>query len=240
MGTPFPAGQSNLAVQRLDPTVREPLERAGKEVDHERGSLLFSRATPLKHVYFPYSGMISIVVSLTDGSRIETHTIGREGIVGVPFFQRPRIVGNMEALCQMPSRGLRVPVDDFRKLVEESETLAELTEEFNQLVIGQIAQSAACNRLHQLDERLARWLLHAHDRAGSDELPLTHELLAEMLGVRRETISLALGSLERAGVLGHRRGHVSIEDRAGLERVACECYAVIRAELDLLLRLEIP
>jgi CRP-like cAMP-binding protein len=141
------------------------------------------------------------------------------------------LLPNLEAFCQMPGDGLGVPLDDFTNLMDKHDDLVTMVDRFVQLVIGQMSQSAACNRLHPLEERLAKWLLHAHDRAGDDELPLTHEFLSEMLGVRRETVTLAVARLEETGLVGHRRGHISVEDRPGLERASCECYEIVRAEI---------
>jgi CRP-like cAMP-binding protein len=233
---PFPSGADNLLLRRLDEPMMAALHRVGTQRSLARGDVLFGSSKPFSSVFFPTSGMISVVIVMRDGARIETHTIGREGFVGGPFVRpRRQFVQNLEALCQMPSEGMSVDVDAFARFVAEDETLAAIVDQFNQLIVGQIAQSAACNRLHQLEERLARWLLHAHDRSGTAELPLTHEFLSEMLGVRRETVSLAVGKLEDSGVVGHRRGHISIEDRGGLEARSCECYSVIRSELDALI-----
>lgn len=232
MAAPYAYPGQNLILGSLDGDVRDAVTEAGTMLSLERGDPIFGGPKPFRFVFFPTSGMISVVVAMRDGSRIETHTIGREGLVGAPFIRQGQtLLPNLEAFCQMPGDGLAVPVEDFTILMDKHEELSTMVDRFVQLVIGQMSQSAACNRLHPLEERLAKWLLHAHDRAGQDELPLTHEFLSEMLGVRRETVSLAVARLEESGLVGHRRGHISVEDRRGLERASCECYAIVRGEI---------
>jgi CRP-like cAMP-binding protein len=233
MGDPWGWAGESLILRSLAPAVRSDLERAATEVSLKRGDSVFDGKQPIRFVLLPTSGMISLVTTMRDGSRIETHTVGREGIVGAPFIrQRRALLPNLEAVCQMPGDGLNIPVETFAALMERHAELSDLVDRFVHCVIGQMGQSAACNRLHPLEERLAKWLLHAHDRSGTGELPLTHEFLADMLGVRRETVTIAVARLEEEGLVGHRRGHLSVDNRAGLEGASCECYAIVRAEID--------
>jgi CRP-like cAMP-binding protein len=233
MSDPWGWNGESLILRSLSKGIRDEIESEATLVSFQRGEPVFDAQHPFKTVLLPTSGMISLVTTMRDGSKIETHTVGREGIVGGPFVRlRQALLPNLEAFCQMPGDGLGVPIDDFASLMERNAELSDLVDRYTQCVIGQMGQSAACNRLHPLEERLAKWLLHAHDRSGTDELPLTHEFLAEMLGVRRETVTIAVARFEEKGIVGHRRGHLSIEDRGALQAAACECYAIVRGEID--------
>jgi CRP-like cAMP-binding protein len=193
-------------------------------------TVLFEPGDPINRVYFPTNGVISLVTPLHDGAIVEVATIGNEGIVGVPIAP----VGGLSvrAITQVAGRGLRVDTRVFLEWYERSHAFRTLVDRYTQALFGQIAQAAACNRLHSSEERLSRWLLMSQDRVGSDDFMITQEFLGQMLGARRSTVSVSAGILQRAGLIKYTRGHVTIVDRHGLEAVACECYAVIKAELD--------
>jgi CRP-like cAMP-binding protein len=181
---------------------------------------------PIKHVYFPETAVISLV-TLLDSGPIEAITIGNDGFVGLPVVHGPGAT-NTRAMCQMPGRAWRLTAEEFRKLWAEMPELELALDRYSQFVIETISQSAACNRIHVIEERCARWLLMSHDRVAGDEIPLTQEFLAQMLGVRRPGVTVAIGILERAGLIAHARGRIQVIDRQGLEAASCECYQAIR------------
>jgi hypothetical protein len=181
---------------------------------------------PIRNVYFPETAVISLVTLLDAGS-IEAITIGNDGFVGLPVYHGPGETVT-RANCQMPGTSWRMSAADFMKLLPEMPELARALDRYSQLVIETISQSAACNRVHVIEERCARWLLMSQDRVASDEIPLTQEFLAQMLGVRRPGVTVAIGILERAGLIAHGRGRITVTDRKGLEAASCECYAAIK------------
>lgn len=189
--------------------------------------VIYEPHAPITHVYFPQSGMLSLILPLADGGTVEVGMVGREGIGGVPAVLG---VETMPTRCivQLEVRAHKMCVPALRRQAREARTLHTLLKRYTQVLFDQIAQGAACNRRHTLERRCARWLLMSHDRAESDVFPLTQEFLAYMLGVHRPAVATALGTLRRAGLIGSMRGGIRITDRAGLERAACECYATIR------------
>jgi CRP-like cAMP-binding protein len=195
---------------------------------------VFEADHPSEYVYFPLSGVISIHTRMREGMAVEIATVGREGMVGLEIFLGGGPT-HASAFCQVPGRALRVDAASFRRAVRDSEPLTALLLRYVQAVLGQISQSAACNRVHSMEERCARWLLMTHDRMNGDRFDLTQEFLAEMLGVRRPSVSVAASILQRAGLIRYSRGRVEVIDRAGLESAACECYGVIAREYDRLI-----
>lgn len=195
---------------------------------------LFEPHRPVEHVWFPLDGMISLVVILEEGASAEIATIGNEGIVGLPVFLDAGSIP-VQAISQVHGRALRMSAAAFRAQVPEGSTLHGVLHLYVQALFTQVAQTAACNRFHSVDKRCARWLLQTHDRVGEDEFGLTQEFLAEMIGVRRASVSTTAAHLRRDGLIQYRRGRIRILDRRGLEQCACECYKIIRAEYDRLL-----
>jgi CRP-like cAMP-binding protein len=169
---------------------------------------------------------------MDDGSSVEIGTVGREGFVGVPVLLEGGYTSEHQAITQIGGTTVRVAAPDFRQLVNELPALRTMLHRYTLALLAQIAQASACNRLHTLDQRCARWLLMTHDRVGRDEFPLTQDFLAQMLGVRRAGVNEAQQQLSNAGVISYVRGNVTILDRAGLEHKSCECYQLIRAEHD--------
>jgi CRP-like cAMP-binding protein len=194
-------------------------------------TVLFEPGGAVDAVYFPTDGVISLVTPLHTGAIVEVATIGNEGVVGVPVVQ-PLTSFAVRAITQVAGHGLRMATSVFSEWVANSRPFQTLIDRYTQALFGQIAQAAACNRLHSSEERLSRWLLMSRDRVGSDRFTITQEFLAQMLGARRSTVSVSAGILQRAGLIRYARGHVTIVDGDGLEAVSCECYAVIKAELD--------
>ena len=193
-------------------------------------TVLFEPGAPIDALYFPTDGVISLVTPLHDGAIVEVATIGNEGIVGVPLVPPGGLA--VRAISQVAGHSLRIGAPSFLTLFERLSTFQALVDKYTQALFGQISQAAACNRLHSSEERLSRWLLMSHDRVGSDQFMITQEFLGQMLGARRSTVSVSAGILQRAGLIRYVRGNVTIVDRAGLEAVSCECYSVIRSELE--------
>jgi CRP-like cAMP-binding protein len=206
------------------------LREAATDITLNVRTVLFEPGGPIDAVYFPTDGVVSLVTPLNDGDIVEVATIGNEGIVGVPLVPLGGLA--VRAIVQVAGHGLLLDAAIFLDLLERSRALQTLVERYTQALFGQIAQAAACNRLHSSEERLSRWLLMSQDRVESDNFMITQEFLGQMLGARRSTVSVSAGILQRAGLIRYTRGHVTIVDREGLEAVSCECYAVIRAELD--------
>ena len=200
--------------------------------------VLFDVDRPIEHVYFPEAVVVSVLSVMADGSAVETATIGHEGMVGLPVFLATDQM-SAQAFCQVPGAALRMSSDAFRRAVERSRALTHVMHRYTQALFGFVAQNSACNRLHSMPERCARWLLHTHDRVGADEgrndFSLTHQFLSQMLGVRRATVTEGMRVLHAAGAVSYVRGRVVVRDRAALEEASCECYAVIVREFDRLL-----
>ncbi|MBV9973721.1 MAG: Crp/Fnr family transcriptional regulator [Candidatus Eremiobacteraeota bacterium] len=185
----------------------------------------------LRDVYFPLTAVASNIVLMENGSAVEASTVGREGMVGAPAALGTDRTAT-KVICQVPGEVARMRVDDFRRCLRMLPRFCDAATRFNVFLLNVSAQSAACNRLHNVEKRLARWLLMTHDRILGDDLPLTHELLSIMLGVNRPAVTLAIRTLREAGLITRRRGMISIENRPLLEKASCECYDVVAAELD--------
>lgn len=192
---------------------------------------LYEDGAPVSDVYFPIDCVVSVVTTMKDGSAIETATVGDEGMCGAQTaLGTQEIFGRW--FCQIPGRAYKMSVADFLGGYESDEGWRLAVGRYLQAVIDVLSQSVACNRLHLVSERCARWLLMTADRVHSPDFPLTHEALATMLGVRRAGVSVAAAGLQAAGYLSYRRGRFHMIDPAGLESAACECYAVTRSIYD--------
>lgn len=190
---------------------------------------------PIRSVYFPVTAVASHLTSMDDGSGVEIATVGNEGMVGAQVFLGTRTVGSRDfAQVQVPGDLLVFEADVFREEAQDGEFHGVL-ERYVQAYLRQVSQQVACNGLHNVEERCSRWILLTHDRVGGDEFPLTQEFLSQMLGVRRASVTVAAGTLQKAGFIRFRHGRVSILDRRGLEEASCECYRVLREEFDRLL-----
>jgi CRP-like cAMP-binding protein len=210
--------------------------RPGLEpVELEARQLLYRAQAPIPAVHFLESGIVSQVARLERGGAIEIGIIGREGMVGLPLALGAASSPD-EALVQVKCRALRMDAGEFRRELDRSPALLAQVLRFECAFHAQVAQTAACNGRHAVEQRLTRWLLMARDRLDTDDLPLTQELLSTMLGVRRASVTTAVGILQRAGAIDFIRGHVVILDRHELERISCECYAAVRREYLLLQR----
>ncbi len=182
-----------------------------------------------EHAYFMEEGLASVVLTLANGDTVEVGVIGIDGVVGIPVLLGADTVPG-ETFIQVEGSGYRIDAQLLKAEFERSGQLRSHLQKYVLASMVQSAQNSACNRLHTISERLARWLLTCHDRIQSDHMPLTHEFLGQMLGAPRTTVTLAAGMLHEAGLIDYTRGHVTIKNREGLEHVACECYGTVRNE----------
>ena len=196
--------------------------------------LVYDSNQELAYVYFPLDGVFSVVTILDQEGPIAVATVGNEGFLGLPVLLGGDSTPG-RAFCQMPGETLRMRSQRFRDHLSREAPLRDVLLRYTQAYLTLISQSAACNRVHAVDERLACWLLTTHDRLGRDEFPLTQEFIGMMLGVSRGSVNTAASALQRAGLIHCQRGRITLTDRAGLESAACMCYAVIRREFDRLL-----
>jgi CRP-like cAMP-binding protein len=198
--------------------------------------VLHAPGEPIEAVYFPETGWASMLAYLESGDAAEVGLVGYEGMIGLPV-----LLGadrdDIEAMVQAPGTALRMDAEAFREELERIPAFRTLLLRYALVHHGQVARTAACNGRHQIDQRLARWLLMAHDRASGGDFPMTHEFLSMMLGVRRAGITVAAGALQKAGFIRYERGSIEVTDRPGLESAACECYGVVRRAQDQLLGL---
>jgi len=198
---------------------------------------IFERDRPLDFVYYPESGVESIVAYVDESEMIEVATVGKEGFVGVPIvFGAEFMVGL--CFCQIPGPALRMPAVDFKRLMKSLPEFSKLMFSYTNSLFNQTAQNAACNRSHNIEERCARWLLLCHDRMDRRNFPLTQEFLGQMLGVRRPAVSVAASTLQKAGLISYVRGIVTVTDRDGLEAASCSCYRIVRASFERVLGID--
>jgi CRP-like cAMP-binding protein len=197
--------------------------------------VLYKQGERIQQVYFPSGGALSLIKQMQDGQVAEVATIGNEGMVGTSaFFGETESAG--EVIVQVPNgHGVVMSVEAFTMEMSLRGRFYNLVIRYYQAFVNQVMQTTVCNALHSAEERGCRWLLMTHDRVGKDEFPLTHEFTAAMLGVRRPTVTLIAGSLQRAGLIDYRRGHVRILNRQGLQDASCECYETVKASFRRLL-----
>jgi CRP-like cAMP-binding protein len=196
-------------------------------VDLPLRATLCAAEAPIEQVHFPESGMVSLVAELEEGTRQEVGIVGREGMVGTPLvFGVESAFTDM--MVQLPGSALRIGAAAFRRELDESPPFRALMLRYCEAANSQIAQTAACNGRHGLEQRLARWLLMAHDRFEDDALPLTQDFLAIMLGVHRPSITITAGILQRSGLIRYANGLITVLDRRSLEAASCECYAIVQ------------
>jgi CRP-like cAMP-binding protein len=189
---------------------------------------------PIEHVYFVHHGVASLMAPMKDGLPVEIATVGPEGMVGLPVFLSADRVAH-RSFMQVSGQGARIAAPAFRQIIERCPTLHERLLRYTLGLLNQVGQNAACNRAHSIEERCCRWLLMTHDRVQARSFELTQEFLAQMLGVRRPSVSIAAGMLAKAGFITYVRGQMTILDRDGMEAAACECYRIIADEFTRLL-----
>jgi CRP-like cAMP-binding protein len=214
----LPARETDMLFPKL-----EYMRLNNNHVLHEHGDTL-------KSAYFPNSGLISILSVCPDGKSVEVGLVGKEGFIGWPLIAGFR-TAHTRAIVQIEGSVFRIGSESLLEILSQSPTLERRLQQFAQILAMQVTQIAACNRLHEVTERLARWLLMSADRIGSTSVPLTQELIAQMLGTRRSSVTVAAGMLQRAGLISHSRGDVQIVDRPKLEEAACECYGIMQRQI---------
>src|SRR5450631_2826868 len=185
----------------------------------------------LKHAYFPEGAVLSLLTVLENGSAVETANIGREGAFGLFAAMYSRVSFN-RCLVQFEGGMVRCPIDFLQSEFEHSEQVRNLFVSYSETLLSQVQQTVACNAMHTTEERICRWLLMMHDRAGGEALPYTHEFLSHMLGANRKSVTLAAQSLQMAGLISYRRGTIQVLNRTGMENASCECYAIVKERFD--------
>ena len=212
----------------------ERLTANAELITMQLGDILYEPGVKLRHVYFPTTAIVSLLYVMEDGASAEIAVVGNEGILGISLFMGGDTTPS-RAIVQSAGHGIRVKAGLLKSEFERFGATMHLLLRYTQALITQMAQTAVCNRYHSIDQQLCRWLLLSLDRLAANELVMTQELIANMLGVRREGVTEAAGKLQDAGLIHYRRGHIAVLDRAGLERRACECYRVVKTETDRLL-----
>jgi len=226
--------RQNLLLAALPDEEWERWSNQLEPVDMPLGNVLYESGHKLTHVYFPTTALVSILYVMEDGASAEIAIVGFEGIVGVSLFMGGDTTPS-QAVVQSAGKGYRLKAHLLLQEFNRAGPVLHLLLRYTQALITQMSQTAVCNRHHTLDQQLCRWLLLSLDRLKSNELVMTQELIANMLGVRREGVTEAAGHLQDAGLISYHRGHIKVLDRAGLEHRTCECYAVVKKEYDRLL-----
>ncbi len=220
----------NLILLGLPPKERDMLYPKLELMRLNTHHVLHEPGDSLKSAYFCNSGLISILSVFPDGKMVEVGLVGKEGFIGLPLVAGFR-TAHTRAIAQIDASAFRVDAEALRVLLRQCPKLELSLQQFSQMMAVQVTQIAACNRLHEVNERLARWLLMSADRVESNSLPLTQEFLAQMLGTRRSSVTVAAGMLQKAGLIDHSRGDVRIVDRPRLEEAACDCYQLMRSQI---------
>ncbi len=236
----LPARNRLLAALRTaDPAAEVQLRSGLEPVDLKAHAKVMRPDRPIRHVYFPETGVLSVLQQMRNGSTVAVNLVGSDGMVGLGAYLGA-LTHPMEAICQAPGGFLRMGAAEFRAEVDRNPPLLKVMHGYTQAVLEIRGQIIGCERFHAVEARAARWLLEMDDRVAQDEFTMTHEFLALMLGVRRQTVSAVASDLSRRGLVVYRRGFIEIVDRVGLEATACECYEFIRAELARLVGSPLP
>jgi len=217
----------NALLEKLTSDERSSLFPSLELIDFSTKEVIYSPRQALNNAYFPETCVMSLITVLDDGTEIEAATIGNEGMMGIPLLLGGKQMPS-KVVCQVSGSAWRIDADELVKSIDENPGLFANLKKYAQALFDLLAQSTACNRLHTIEQRCARWLLSTHDRIEGDTFFLTHEFLATMLGVRRPGVSLVAKSLQDSGMVSYKHGKMTIRDRNGLEGVSCECYAAVR------------
>ncbi len=234
MNAIVPSPRQNHLLAVLPASEFEPLAAHLERVPMLLGDILYEPGGQLRHAYFPTTSIVSLHYVTETGASAETAGVGNEGMVGVSLFMGGNTTPS-SAVVQTAGYGYRLERHLLKQAFDRAGLLQRVLLRYTQALMTQMAQTAVCNRHHSLEQQLCRWLLLTLDRLPGNELTMTQELVAGMLGVRREGVTEAAGKLQRAGLISYRRGHIAVLDRRGLERHACECYGVVKKELDRLM-----
>ncbi len=226
--------RQNHLLAALPPKEYEHLAANLELVPMPLGHVLYESGSELRYAYFPTTAIVPLLYVMRDGATTEIAVVGNEGVIGVALFMSGESTP-LRAVVQSAGYAYRLKGQLLQEEFKHSRKLQHLLLHYTQALLTQMAQTAVCNRRHSLDQQLCRWLLMSLDRTPSNELVMTHELISNMLGVRREGVTEAAGNLQRAGLIKYSRGHITVIDRAGLEARVCECYAVVKKEFERLL-----
>jgi CRP-like cAMP-binding protein len=227
--------EQNAILGGLSRTMITEVLKTAKLIALETSQQIYEAGCPIRDVYFPIDAVLSVVTQMRDGGSIEVGTVGREGVSAIPLLLGATTSAN-ESYCQVPGRAVVISSDNFRRLLDAGDNqLRGVLDRFLQAYVNMLGQLAACNGMHSIYERCARWLLLTHDRVNSEKIALTHEYLAMMLGARRSGVTIAAATLAQAGFIRYAHGHIVILNRQGLEDASCECYGVARAQFGPLL-----
>ncbi|MHC5352227.1 Crp/Fnr family transcriptional regulator [Metapseudomonas furukawaii] len=230
----LPVPQQNHLLAALSEDVQQRLFGHLERVSLPLGKVLYESGHTMRHVYFPTDSIISLIYVMESGASAEISVVGNEGLVGIALFMGGESTPS-RAVVQSGGHAFRLPGQLLKNEFNRHGELLVLMLRYTQALITQMAQTAVCNRHHSIDQQLCRWLLLSLDRLPSNQLVMTQELIANMLGVRREGVTEAAGKLQKLGIIEYSRGHITVLDRARLEQLSCECYAVVRKETDRLL-----
>lgn len=229
----------NRLLAALSPEAYKRLEPDLEPVSLALGEVIYEAHDALSHVYFPTTAIVSLLYTMENGSTAEMGVVGCDGVVGIAVFMGGDTTPN-RAVVQSAGDAVRLKLKCFRDEFKRVGDLHRLLLLYTQALLTQMSQTAVCNQLHSVEQRLCRALLLSDDRQESEEFLMTQELIANILGVRREAVSIAAHRLQDAGLIRYKRGHMTIVDRAGLESVVCECYQVVKSECDRLLPYKVP
>jgi CRP-like cAMP-binding protein len=224
----------NSILAALAPATFEKIKPHLRKVDLKQGAVVFETRGIIEDIYFPHSGIISLVVEMKEGDMLETAMVGKDGVLGAASALDGKVSLN-KAIVQSVGIASAMKADKVRELAKADDHLHSLLIRHEQVLFASAQQSAACNASHQVEARLCRWLLRMRDLLG-DDLHLTQEFLSQMIGARRSSVSLVAGTLQSAGLIKYRRGHIQILDVDGLKEASCECYEVVKGHYDLLQR----
>lgn len=224
----------NRLLKSLPPATQRRLRKFLHEVMLSQRDSLHEPGKAMKYVYFPETAMVALLTVTKDGTQTEVASIGCEGMVGLTAFLGAR-KSMRRAICQMPGTAWRLSTTELLKHTKRGGPLSDMLHRYALALFTLMAQLATCNRLHTIEQRCCCWLLMTHDRIEGDEFYVTHEFLSEMIGARRAGVTVIAGTLQRAGLIKYTRGRITIVNRRGLEKAACECYGIVRAAFDRLL-----
>jgi CRP-like cAMP-binding protein len=220
--------RTNRLLGAMEASSLERIDRHLEYIELELGAVVCDAGGLLRHAYFPQGAVLSLLTVLENGSAIETANIGREGAFGLFAAMYSRVSFNR---CRATAM-VRCPIKLLHAEFKRSEQVRDLFVSYSETLLSQVQQTVACNAMHTTEERMCRWLLMMHDRADGEALPYTHEFLSHMLGANRKSVTLAALSMQSAGLINYRRGRIQVLNRPGLEKAACECYAIVKARFD--------
>jgi CRP-like cAMP-binding protein len=223
--------RSNRLLGALEPASRGRIDPHLEPVEFKLGDMVCDAGGLLKHAYFPQGSVLSLLTVLENGAAIETANIGREGAFGLFAAMYSRVSFN-RCIVQLEGHMVRCPIQLLQYEFRNSEHVRDLFVSYSETLLSQVQQTVACNSMHTTEERMCRWLLMMHDRAGGEALPYTHEFLSHILGANRKSVTLAAQAMQTAGLISYRRGTIQVMDRAGLEQASCECYAIVKERFD--------